>query len=128
VRRFRGSRDQRLKLGKRLLQSCIVETGELRGSATGRREWAVGDSSDKARPVESISTALTTRNLLADGRIVLAPNLGANGPNGASPLKTLGDHVLETAGWARRIDPSERGSGAGFGIYLRARTLTVRLR
>src|SRR5207244_11519089 len=51
---------------------CLELISWLSDSLTGRREWALGDSSDKARPVESVSTALTTRSLLADGRIVLA--------------------------------------------------------
>jgi hypothetical protein len=43
------------------------------------------------------------RSLLVDGRITLVPNADHSGVIGTVHFKGLGDHVLEMAGWTRRV-------------------------
>ena len=43
------------------------------------------------------------RSLLVDGRITLVPNANHSGVIGTVHFKGLGDHVLEMAGWTRRV-------------------------
>jgi len=53
----------------------------------------------------------TTRRLLVDGQIALAPTKDHKGVTGPVRLVNLGDHVLQLAGWQRTKAVSQIGSG-----------------
>ena len=54
-----------------------------------------------------------TRRLLVEGRIILAPNLDRTAVAGPVHFKTLGAHVLETAGWTRKVGEGHKLNGSG---------------
>jgi site-specific DNA recombinase len=113
------------------IEKLQQERADALGRATGKADKALGTALDAAALLpqwlqkysEQIERAIRglskptliaeareeTRNLLADGRIVLAPSKDHSAVQGTVRFKALGEHLLQLTGLAARVNKS--GSG-----------------